>query len=148
MRVEALKSVEDEEWLSLRQQLWPDASKDEHLAEMAEFLKDPARFAQFVARGEDDRALGFVEASVRRDYVNGTETTPVAFLEGIFVRRAVRRQGVARALIAAVADWAKVQGCSELASDAEIRNRVSHRVHKGLGFQETERVVCFNRRLT
>ncbi len=55
---------------------------------------------------------------------------------------------VSRALIAAVADWEKGQGCSELASDAEIRNRVSHRVHKGLGFQETERVVCFNRRLT
>ncbi len=148
MRVEPLRSVDDEGWLSLRQQLWPDASRDGHLAEMAEFLEDPARFAQFVARGEDDRALGFVEASIRADYVNGTETTPVAFLEGIFVRQSARRQGVARALIAAVADWAKLQGCSELASDAAIRNRVSHRVHRRLGFQETERVVYFNRRLT
>jgi aminoglycoside 6'-N-acetyltransferase I len=36
---------------------------------------------------------------------------------------------------------------SELASDALIDNVDSHRMHATLGFQETERVVGFRKRL-
>lgn len=147
LTVEPVKPVDVAGWLSMRERLWADASRDEHLAEMNEQLDNPARFAQFVAKSKDDNPLGFLEASIRTDYVNGTVSTPVAFLEGIFVEPAARRQGVARALITAVVEWATANGCSELASDAAIQNRVSHRVHKSLGFQETERVVYFKRSL-
>jgi hypothetical protein len=39
-------------------------------------------------------------------------------------------------------NWARSQGCGELASDAELNNLVSQVVHMALGFTETER-VCF-----
>ena len=142
-----LTSADDKDWLQMRRALWPDASAREHKAEMASFLSAPDRFAQFIARAEEGEALGFVEASIRTDYVNGTEHSPVAFLEGLYVRPEARRRGVARALVKAVHVWAKAIGCRELASDASTRNRTSHAVHRSLGFAETERVVYFNKRL-
>lgn len=132
----------------MRSALWPDATRREHKMEMASFLDAPDKFTQFIARAASGEALGFVEASIRSDYVNGTEHSPVAFLEGIYVKQTARRQGVGRALVAAVEGWAREAGCRELASDASTRNRASHSVHKRLGFAETERVVYFNKRLS
>ena len=62
-------------------------------------------------------------------------------------RRAMRRQGVARRLYAAIGDWAKARGCRELASDALLANESSQRAHRALGFEETERVVYFTKKL-
>lgn len=87
--------------------------------------------------------LGFVEASIRTDHVNGTESSPVAFLEGLYVEPSARRRGIARALVREVATWAKEKGCTELASDTQIDNVKSQSVHVRLGFRETERVVYF-----
>jgi aminoglycoside 6'-N-acetyltransferase I len=39
-------------------------------------------------------------------------------------------------------------GYKELASDTEISNTQSIEIHKKLGFKETERVVCFLKKLT
>lgn len=75
----------------MRHALWPEGGEAEHLAEMEGFLKDPERYAQFLAVAESGTASGFVEASLRTDYVNGTESSPVAFLEGLYVEPAVDR---------------------------------------------------------
>jgi aminoglycoside 6'-N-acetyltransferase I len=98
-----------------------------------------------LACARDGTAVGFVEASQRVDDVNGTNTSPVAFLEGPYVAPSVRRQGVARALVAEVERWAAVQGCSELASASPIENVPAHATHQALGFEGTERVVYFRR---
>jgi len=92
-----------------------------------------------------DSTAGFVEASKRVDYVNGTSSSPVAFLEGLYVDPISRRKGVARALVAEVDRWACAEGCSELASDSLVENLVAHAAHRALGFEETERVVYFRR---
>jgi aminoglycoside 6'-N-acetyltransferase I len=132
-------------WLDLRQALWPDCPADEHLAEMQSLLGLPDKYAQFLAHGPEGQPAGFVEASLRTDYVNGTDSSPVAFLEGIYVAPPYRRQGVGRMLVAAALAWAKANGCSELASDAPLDNPVSHAMHTALGFEETERVVYFRK---
>ena len=135
----------DSAWLALRLALWPEASEAEHLSQMAEAI---AR-GQYVrlAMAADGSALGFVEASKRSDYVNGTSSSPVAFLEGLYVVPGVRRQGVARTLVESVVKWALGEGCTELASDALLDNRAAHAAHRALGFEETERVVYFRRAL-
>jgi aminoglycoside 6'-N-acetyltransferase I len=112
---------------------------------MEAFLAQPERFVQFVAYAEQGQPVGFVEAALRHDYVNGTESSPVAFLEGVYVTPTHRRRGVARSLVAAVTGWAIEHGCRELASDAAIDNELSHRMHHSLGFAETERVVYFRK---
>lgn len=79
--------------------------------------------------------------------MNGTRSSPVAFLEGLYVVPEARRHGVARVLVEAVEGWARERGCVELASDARIDNRVGRAVHRALGPEETERVVFFRKDL-
>jgi len=38
----------------------------------------------------DDCAVGFAQCGLRHDYVEGTDTSPVGYLEGIFVEEANR----------------------------------------------------------
>lgn len=100
-----------------------------------------------MSRDEQGEALGLIEVSVRHDYVNGTKSSPVGFLEGLYVQPAARRKGVAHALVQAAMQWAKARDCSELASDTSIENQSSQAVHRSLGFVATERVVYFKRQL-
>lgn len=143
LRVEALAALPAPGWLRLRQALWPEASEAGHLAEMACCVAAPARHAQFVVLTAEDVAVGLAEVSLRSDYVNGTHSSPVAFLEGLYVDPEWRRQGAARRLLQAVRGWALAHGCSELASDTDVSNTLGQAVHAGLGFAETERVVYF-----
>ena len=133
----------DLNWLSLRASLWPHASESEHLCEMADVLA--RRHYVRLAFGPDGSTIGFVEASKRVDYVNGTNSSPVVFLEGLYVEPASRRNGVARALVADVEHWARAERCSELASDSPLENVEAHAAHRALGFEEMERVVYFRR---
>lgn len=133
-------------WSAMRAALWPDGSVAEHREEAQEMLGQD-QLANFVAETPDGSLAGFAEAALRHDYVNGCETSPVAFVEGLYVRPEHRQANVARQLCAAIADWGRAQGCSELASDALAENLESHAFHKAVGFEETERVVYFRQAL-
>jgi aminoglycoside 6'-N-acetyltransferase I len=148
IRIASCRSVNQPGWLALRQSLWPDVTEEDHLADAIRFLGDPERYAQFIAYADDDRPIGFAEASLRTDYVNGTGSSPVAFLEGIYVVPEARRSGVATRLVGEVTQWACRLGCRELASDALLDNETSHAMHHSLDFQETERVVYFRKLLS
>lgn len=134
-------------WVALRHQLWPHLSIEGHRAEVKTALTEPQRLVSFLCRDSAGMAVGLAEASIRSDYVNGCETSPVAFLEGIVVDPSARRQGIAGLLVSAVSEWARSCGLSELASDALLDNTVSHAMHGALGFDETQRVVYFRRTL-
>jgi len=141
------KSVDQPGWLTLRAQLWPHCSQARHLAEMSEFIATPHKFAQYIEFNGAGAPVGFVEASLRTDHVNGTTSSPVAFLEGIYVVPEARRQGIARKLVACIEQWAISAGCTEFASDAPLDNLQCHRMHMALGFHETSRVVFFKKPL-
>lgn len=145
MVIRECRSIEAKGWLGLRRALWPEGSDAEHLAEMAFECRSPERFAAFVACGDGDAALGLVEVSLRHDYVNGTTSSPVAFIEGLYVAPSARRGGIARSLVRRAEEWARGKGCREMASDALLGNDVAHAAHRALGFEETERVVCFRK---
>ncbi len=145
--IERCTSPDQPGWLEMRMALWSDASAQEQRDYMTISLAQPERFLQLVIYDERRQALGFIEGSIRSDYVNGTESSPVGFVEGVYVAPAWRRQGIARQLFAAIGDWARARGCSELASDALIDNQTSQRAHRALGFRETERVVYFSKPL-
>jgi aminoglycoside 6'-N-acetyltransferase I len=146
--IERCTAIHQSGWLDLRLALWPDASADEHRGYMAISLAQPERFLQLMIYDSRRQPIGFIEGSIRGDYVNGTESSPVGFVEGVYVVPAWRRKGIARLLFAAISDWARARGCRELASDALIDNEVSQRAHRALGFRETERVVYFAKPLT
>ncbi|MEM8563960.1 MAG: aminoglycoside 6'-N-acetyltransferase [Pseudomonadota bacterium] len=143
--IKSCESVEQPGWLTLREILWPDSDRIRHLQEMSSQLASPNRYAQFVDYSDSEEPQGFLEVSIRTDYVNGTRNSPVAFLEGIFVTPAARRKGVASRLVAEAENWARGRGCLELASDAFLANTLSQAVHEKLGFEETERVIFFRK---
>ncbi|MGN1002068.1 MAG: aminoglycoside 6'-N-acetyltransferase [Oscillospiraceae bacterium] len=125
--------------------LWNSHSLEELTAEFAE-LAESGDGALFLLR-EAGEAVGFAQCSLRRDYVEGTASSPVGYLEGIFVRKEYRRRGFARELLAACQDWAREKGCTEFASDCELDNEDSRRFHLKMGFAEAERIVCFAKKL-
>ncbi|MFC0251571.1 aminoglycoside 6'-N-acetyltransferase [Massilia consociata] len=139
-------SVEQVGWLQLRMALWP-ADRGEHLREMQALCEQPGRYAQFVACTDAGAPQGLVEVALRTDYVNGTASSPVGFLEGLYVVPQWRRRGIAALLVATAEQWAREQGCAEMASDALLENTASHAMHRALGFEETERVVYFRKPL-
>lgn len=147
MNINTPQTCDDPDWLELRVALWPDSSNESHLKEMKRLVSERHRFGQFIARDAQGAAIGLAEASVRTDYVNGTESSPVGFLEGIYVKPASRQRGVARALVLIAMRWASANGCSEFASDTSIENRISQDMHRRLGFAETERVVYFKKQI-
>jgi len=144
MNIEKLSFYNKENLLLLRQLLWPDCSTEVHNVEIDRTLSQREKFQAFISYNEQKEPVGFAEAALR-DYVNGCESSPVAFLEGIFVLKKYRRKGIGAALVGEVMKWAEYKGVKELGSDALIDNEVSHRFHKSTGFVETEKVVYFKK---
>lgn len=131
-------------WALMRAALWPDETVAGHRAEISALLQR-GRGVTLLALDAGDEVIGFAEVALRHDHVNGCETSPVVFLEGVYVDPDARRRGVAAALTRAAADWGRAKGCTEMASDADIANVASHAFHVAVGFAETERVVYFRR---
>lgn len=97
----------------------------------------------FFLAEEDGQPVGFAPCQLRHDYVEGTDSSPAGYLEGIFTEEAFRRKGIAAALLVRCESWAKEKGCTEFASDCELLNEASIRFHKALDFSEENRIVCF-----
>ncbi|EPS6264657.1 cryptic aminoglycoside N-acetyltransferase AAC(6')-Iy/Iaa [Salmonella enterica subsp. enterica serovar Braenderup] len=144
MDIRQMNRTHLDHWRGLRKQLWPGHPDDAHLADGEEILQAD-HLASFIAMA-DGVAIGFADASIRHDYVNGCDSSPVVFLEGIFVLPSFRQRGVAKQLIAAVQRWGTNKGCREMASDTTPENTISQKVHLALGFEETERVIFYRKR--
>lgn len=129
----------------LAAKVWTSATANLLTAEFEQFLvnEDSATFLYYA----DGNAIGFAQCQLRRDYVEGTETSPVGYLEGVYIEAAYRRKGYGKALVAACEEWAKSKGCTEFASDCELCNTESLAFHLGSGFTEANRIICFTKQI-
>ena len=125
--------------------LWNHHSVEELAAEFGQLLSQPGAAVFLAFDGEN--CVGFAQCQLRHDYVEGTDSSPVGYLEGIFVKEDCRRRGYAKLLLAACEIWAAEQGCKEFASDCELENTDSLRFHLNVGFQEAGRIICFVKEL-
>ena len=125
-------------------QMWKSPTIDELKKDFDEYIKSGG--VLFLA-WHNNEAVGFAQCGLRHDYVEGTDSSPVGYLEGIFVKEEYRRQGIAKELLAVCQDWAKGQGCTEFASDCELVNEDSLKFHMKLGFEEVNRIICFTKKL-
>jgi len=125
--------------------LWPEHKQEELTGELGEVLEDPE--AAFFLAYQDGAAVGFAQCQLRHDYVEGTDSSPVGYLEGIYVAEGCRKRGTARALLAACESWAREMGCEEFASDCELTNTQSLAFHLKVGFREANRIICFTKKL-
>lgn len=125
--------------------LWPGNDLHEFVQYMEEIINNP-NSTVFLAF-DDEKPVGFAQCQLRFDYVEGTQSSPVGYLEGLYVEESYRRQHFAQHLVQACEQWAKTKGCSEFASDCELSNADSLNVHLKLGFIEANRIICFTKKL-
>lgn len=108
------------------------------------FTGTSSMVAAFIALAEVP--VGFLELGLR-NYAEGCITSPVAYVEGLYVEKDYRRRRIGAALIEAAEDWAKLQGHEELASDTQLGNDASLTAHQAYGFREVERIICLRKEL-
>lgn len=125
--------------------LWPNHTLEELIFDFENLLKD--RHAKCFIKYNKGVPVGFAHCGLRYDYVEGTTTSPVGYLEGIFVESNYRNLGFAKELILACEQWAKQKGCSEFASDCEMFNYESVKFHMAVGFEKANEIICFRKKI-
>jgi len=128
-------------WAGLVMLMFPYLTYDESLNECRHWLATQGEIG-FLYQ-QDGQSVGFMNLSIRKDYVNGTDTSPVAFVEAIYILPEYRKLGFGGELVEYAEEFARDNGMTQLASDCLIDNSVSEAFHKSCGFVEKERVICF-----
>jgi len=129
----------------MAKKMWDSSTVEELEAEFSEMIKNEK--AVFFVKYVDSKPAGFAQCCLRNDYVEGTESSPVGYLEGIFVEENYRNKGYAKELLSFCEKWAKDKGCSEFASDCELVNTGSLSFHKAMGFDEVNCIICFKKNI-
>lgn len=134
----------------LHEALWPKTSAEEHARELTLILegKAPVTMPLIILVAEvSDRIAGFLEVDLRSHADGCNPIRPVGYIEGWYVAENHRHRGIGRRLLAAAEDWARSQGCVEMASDTWVDNDMSQRVHEALGYEVVDRCVHFRKTL-
>ena len=143
MFIRSVQAEDTAEWLRMRLALWPDEPEKE-AREIAHFLADPANAAMpflqaaFVCPRPDQGLCGLAEVAIHAA-APGCETNRIGYLEAWYVDPDCRGQGIGRALAEAAENWARAQGCLEMASDTTPDYPLSPTAHARLGYQEVIR---------
>jgi aminoglycoside 6'-N-acetyltransferase I len=145
MTIREIRDSDQPDWVRLREALWPGSLSDHDEETRKYFALRSTALLVFVAEAEG-RIVGFLELDVR-PYAPGCSSSPVPFIEGWYVEPAWQRRGIGRALVEAAEARAREMGYMEIASDAEMDNAHGIAAHRGVGFEEVERIVCFRRSL-
>ena len=132
------------EWMRMRCELWPELPADAaaQRADCDAWLARSNSIVLVAQRDNSSRLCGFIEIG-EREFADGCDTSPVAYLEGWFVDEDLRSRGIGRQLVHAAEQWAIANGYSEFASDALLENLASQRAHNSVGFIEVERAVRY-----
>ncbi|MEE9207343.1 MAG: GNAT family N-acetyltransferase [Gemmatimonadota bacterium] len=141
--IRAIRSADRDELVRMRLCLWPDSEVFEADSVLG---RSGSGFVVLVAERPDGGLCGFAEIG-SRPFAEGCQSSPVAYLEGIWVDPDARRCSVALNLVGHAEKWARSKGFTELASDCDIDNVGSQAFHAAAGFTEVQRNVCFRRDL-
>lgn len=125
--------------------LWPGEDFDTMEREFTRYQEDST--AELFICEVDSQVVGFAHVQLRYDYVEGTVSTPVGYLEGIYVKETYRKKGIAKTLVAVCEDWARFMNATEFASDVELSNEASALFHNQVGFKEVNRLICYAKKL-
>lgn len=126
-------------------QMWSNHTLSELESDFAEIIsnENAVCFMKYV----EGKPIGFAQCQLRYDYVEGTQTSPVGYLEGIFIQEEYRHKGFAKELLQKCEKWANDKACSEFASDCELNNIDSLKFHLAVGFEEVNRIICFRKEI-
>ncbi len=122
-------------------ELWPDGAYEEALVECKQMIDAPDNYCALATYHE--QYVGFIHISIRSDYVEGATNNKTAYLEGIYIKPAYRRNNIGMFLLNHGQQWAKLKGLDQIASDTELDNLSGQQFHEKLGFTKTNSIVCY-----
>ena len=67
----------------LANQMWEDNTVEDLAEEFTEMTESDEAVIFLLAK--DEQPIGFAQCQLRHDYVEGTDSSPVGYLEGIFI---------------------------------------------------------------
>ncbi|NLA81399.1 MAG: GNAT family N-acetyltransferase [Clostridiaceae bacterium] len=142
IKIRQAKPQDLDQVLRLSAELFQDNDPQELAGSYQKSLINPQEAFFLVQEGPE--AIGFAHMSIRHDYVEGAlEDQACAYLEAIYIQEDWRLQGLGRRLVQVCRQWARDQGCRQLASDTPLDNQSSLDFHLKLGFSEAGRLVHF-----
>jgi aminoglycoside 6'-N-acetyltransferase I len=146
MRIRHPEAKDAGYWLHLRRHLWPLADNQSDID--AFFSKESHPHSTiFVAESDDGTVCGFLEVSIRHEYVEGASSSPIGYLEGWFVLPNWRGLGIGKQLVRQAELWVVASGCYELASDSLADNNDSIAAHVSCGFAPVSTIVHLVKKL-
>lgn len=131
------------ELMRMRRALWPDSTEDE----LDQLLAEPLSETLVLVADRWGAGLGgFAEITLRK-FAEGCSSSPVAYLEGIWIDPDMRRMMIASELVKHGEAWAWKLGLTEFASDCEAHNEESRAFHLAAGFSEVQGSINFKRNI-
>ena len=151
IRIRLAKLSDRDQLVCMREALWPKTPAGEHVRELTNILEGKPvttlPLIILVAEASDRGLAGFLEVDLRSHADGCNPSRPVGYVEGWYVAKNHRHRGIGRRLLAAAEDWARSQGCVEMASDTWVDNDVSQCVHEALGYEVVDRCVHYRKTL-
>lgn len=127
--------------LEMALDLWTDFPQNK-LEKALREIENSETKEVFLAKDKDAFA-GFVYVSIRNDYVEGADSSPTGYLEGIYVKPNYRNRGLTRELFALGEKWVIQKGCHQIGSDTWDWNASSIAFHQCIGFDKEDTLVHF-----
>jgi aminoglycoside 6'-N-acetyltransferase I len=141
MIIEEISENNIEHLTKLTLELWTDCEYETEYISYKRILKSENETCYLIA--DQSTYFGFIHISLRFEYVEGANTSPVGYIEGIYIKPEYREFGYGKKLVKYGIVWAKEKGCSEIGSDAKLENKNSHHFHTRIGFKETNRTINY-----
>jgi aminoglycoside 6'-N-acetyltransferase I len=96
------------DWLRMRESLYTGLTQEFHETEITIYHNASDKICMLAFLEDEAKPVGFIEISLR-NVVDGCLSSPVAYLEGIFVEPAKRGVGIARTMLSYAKDWAQAR---------------------------------------
>lgn len=143
MTIRPLRESDVSEFIRMRVTFWPDSTESEAMGRIG---ISSSEGVTFVVERDKGGLAGFAEVTLRKG-AEGCRSSPVPYLEGIWVDDVCRRMGLATRLIQEVESWCRSRGFPELGSDCEVSNMPSRAFHESAGFEEVQRNISLRKDL-
>jgi aminoglycoside 6'-N-acetyltransferase I len=132
-----------DEWLRMRKLLYPEYSQEELLSEIKKIFHEKTIVGELdylvLVYEKDKKTLGgFIETSIRQN-VSKCQSSPVGYIESLYVDSDIRRNGIARDLVIESEKWVIEKKCSDFAVDTDPNRKGSIDFYLSCGFTEVKR---------
>lgn len=139
MKLSPITKDEFSLWSKYRSEIYPLLSREYDLKEMGFIYSSDVWRCWFIESMDGER-IGLVELSLR-NVVDGCLSSPVPYLEGLYLVESERGKGLGARVIELLKRWCHENGYSELATDTELSNLRAQEFYEKLGFVLVDRVV-------